>query len=228
MSGARRRPYRTFDEREMQGHSCCTREEGKSVYGTAEKLNERPYLIYNADETGMTVDAKKPRVIVSTTSKRVPSISLGGRDHITVTACVSASGTVIPPMIIFSKSRPSGNFSEGGPPVLTTAMKENNLLYGLPPHTSHFSQPLDVTVFLSLKNLWALTLQSTTDQKLTARVMTHEDIVEEYEEKRKKENPEERKKKPAVCMQKEAKAKDKWKQARKLVGKDRTSGRKPT
>ncbi|XP_078571581.1 uncharacterized protein LOC144859166 [Branchiostoma floridae x Branchiostoma japonicum] len=174
-----------------------------------EKLHERPYLIYNADETGMCLNAKKSRVIVPTASKRAPSVSSGGRDHITVMACVSAAGTAIPPMIIFSKSRPSGNFSEGGPPgavytfsesgfintclfeewfintfvrhchkerpvllvvdqcsshlslkVLTTAMRENIILYGLPPHTSHFSQPLDVTVFSTLKAQWATTLET--------------------------------------------------------------------
>ncbi|CAH1276962.1 JRKL [Branchiostoma lanceolatum] len=176
---------------------------------TKEKLHQRPYLIYNADETGMSLDAKKSRVIVPTSSKRAPSVSSGGRDHITVMACVSAAGTVIPPMIIFSKSRPSGNFSEGGPPgavytysesgfintclfeewflntfmrhchrerpvllvldqhtshislkVLTTAMRENIILYGLPPHTSQYSQPLDVTVFSTLKAQWATTLET--------------------------------------------------------------------
>ncbi|CAH1245883.1 Hypp7595 [Branchiostoma lanceolatum] len=40
---------------------------------TKKKLHQRPYLIYNADETGMSLDAKKSRVIVPTSSKRAPS-----------------------------------------------------------------------------------------------------------------------------------------------------------
>ncbi|XP_078658355.1 uncharacterized protein LOC144903812, partial [Branchiostoma floridae x Branchiostoma belcheri] len=44
--------------------------------------------------------------------------------------------------------------------VLKTAMEQKIIIYGLPPHTSHFTQPLDVTVFSSLKTKWATTLES--------------------------------------------------------------------
>ncbi|KAI8488705.1 hypothetical protein Bbelb_334880 [Branchiostoma belcheri] len=173
------------------------------------KLHDRPFQVYNADETGMSMDARKSRVVVPTASKRAPSIRSGGRDHITAMSCVSAAGAVVPPMIVFNRAMPSGKFSEGGPPgalyawsesgfinkelfeewffkvflvhchkerpillildqhsshlslkVLKTAMEQNIIIYGLPPHTSHFTQPLDVTVFSSLKTKWATTLES--------------------------------------------------------------------
>ncbi|CAH1246663.1 JRKL [Branchiostoma lanceolatum] len=78
-------------------------------------LSERPYLIYNADETGMALDARRSRVIVPTASKRAPAVKSGSRDHITVMACVSAGGGVIPPMIVYDRALPSGLFSDGGP-----------------------------------------------------------------------------------------------------------------
>ncbi|KAI8513919.1 hypothetical protein Bbelb_082430 [Branchiostoma belcheri] len=172
------------------------------------KLHDRPFQVYNADETGMSMDARKSRVVVPTTSKRAPSIRSGGRDHITVMSCVSAAGAVVPLMIIFNRAMPSGKFSEGGPPgamyawsesgfinkelfedwffkvflvhchrerpillvvdqhsshlslKVLTAMEQKIIIYGLPPHTSHFTQPLDVTVFSSLKTKWATTLES--------------------------------------------------------------------
>ncbi|KAI8512068.1 hypothetical protein Bbelb_111680 [Branchiostoma belcheri] len=173
------------------------------------RLGERPYAIYNADETGIALDARRSRVIAPTASKWSPAIKSGSRDHITVMSCVSAGGSVLPPMIVYSKALPSGLFSDGGPSgavnahsesgymtrelfekwffrtfmphchqarplllildqhtshlslkVLQTAIKENIIIYGLPPHTSHFTQPLDVTIFSSLKAHWATTIES--------------------------------------------------------------------
>ncbi|XP_035696853.1 tigger transposable element-derived protein 2-like [Branchiostoma floridae] len=186
-------------------------------------LQNRPHQIYNADETGMALDAKKSRVIVPTASKRAPSIRSGGRDHISVMSCVSAAGGVVPPMIVFNKALPSGKFSDGGPPgalyassesgyinkelfeqwyfkiflphchkerpillvldqhgshlslkVLMSAMEEKIVIYGLPPHTSHFTQPLDVTVFSVLKTKWATTLEAlqAVDSRFQARKTT--------------------------------------------------------
>ncbi|KAI8509490.1 hypothetical protein Bbelb_133380 [Branchiostoma belcheri] len=151
------------------------------------KLHDRPFKVYNNDETGMSMDARKSRVVVPTASKRAPSIRSGGRDHITAMSCVSAAGAVVPPMIVFNRAMPSGKFSEGGPPGALYAWSESGFInkelfevflvhchkerpillivdqhssHGLPPHTSHFTQPLDVTVFSSLKTKWATTLES--------------------------------------------------------------------
>ncbi|CAH1248371.1 JRKL [Branchiostoma lanceolatum] len=172
-------------------------------------LSERPYLIYNADETGMALDARRSRVIVPTASKRAPAVKSGSRDHITVMACVSAGGGVIPPMIVYDRALPSGLFSDGGPSgavyahsdsgymtrelfekwffcnflphchkarplllildqatchlslkVLQTAIQEKIVIYGLPPHTSQYTQPLDVSIFASVKAKWANTIES--------------------------------------------------------------------
>ncbi|XP_066267463.1 putative uncharacterized protein DDB_G0271982 [Branchiostoma lanceolatum] len=176
---------------------------------TKHSLHQRPFLVYNADETGMELDARRSRVVVPTASKRAPAIRSGGRDHVTVMACVSAAGAVLPPMVIYDKNLPSGRFSEGGPPgavyahsasgfinrelfqewffkifvphchqsrpilllldqhtshlslnVLEAALAQDIIIYGLPPHTSQCTQPLDATVFSSLKAKWSKTLEA--------------------------------------------------------------------
>ncbi|XP_035680961.1 uncharacterized protein LOC118418925 [Branchiostoma floridae] len=43
--------------------------------------------------------------------------------------------------------------------VLEDAIQNDVIILGLPPHTTHFLQPLDVSVFAPLKKKWAMTLE---------------------------------------------------------------------
>ena len=52
----------------------------------------------------IAVDRRSGTVVVSRKTKHTYSESKGTRDHITVSACVSAPGYIMPPHIIFSQS----------------------------------------------------------------------------------------------------------------------------
>ncbi|XP_019632906.1 PREDICTED: jerky protein homolog-like [Branchiostoma belcheri] len=156
-------------------------------------LSDQPHRVYNVDETGFDLDPQKKSV--ETFSKMgAPAVSVrkGTREHISSMECVSADGSALPPLVIFSKSYPSSAYKLEGPtnalysttqsgfiegevfvewmkkcfcrfasqerPVLLlmdqhaahltanaidTALANDVILMGLPPHTSHFLQSLD-------------------------------------------------------------------------------------
>ena len=79
-------------------------------------LLDKPQCIFNVDESGINMDLRKGKVVVSKGAKNAHSISKGSRDHITVNCCVSAAGQVLPPAIIYEKSFPSAPYKKIGPP----------------------------------------------------------------------------------------------------------------
>ena len=50
------------------------------------------------------MDLRQGKVVVSCGSKQAHSQSKGSHDHITIDCAISASGTALPPIIIFKKS----------------------------------------------------------------------------------------------------------------------------
>ena len=163
-------------------------------------LLDKPAQIFNVDEAGMEMDTASGKIVVDRNASHAYQESSGEREHITVNVCTSASGVVLPPMIIFEKHFPSGHYSENGPedclyakspngymdselfnlwftkvflpntdrtnPVVLVldghgshltielidlARESGVILFCLPPHTTHILQPLDVSVFRSLK-----------------------------------------------------------------------------
>ena len=75
---------------------------------------DKPEHIFNADKTGIDLNARSGKVIVSKNSKHAYSEQKAPRDHITSMVCCSASGQVLRPMI-FEKNWPSGPYSRNGP-----------------------------------------------------------------------------------------------------------------
>ena len=75
---------------------------------------DKPEHIFNADKTGIDLNARSGKVIVSKNSKHAYSEQKAPRDHITSMVCCSASGQVLQPMI-FEKNWPSGPYSRNGP-----------------------------------------------------------------------------------------------------------------
>ena len=65
-------------------------------------LKDKPSQIYNCDESGMPLEHKLPRVVAIKGTKKVRQISSGNKTQITVLGCCSASGQVIPLMVVFS------------------------------------------------------------------------------------------------------------------------------
>ena len=167
------------------------------------ELHDKPSQIFNLDETGMPLQPTPPRVVAERGMKNPSAPVSGDRSQITVLACCSASGYVLPPFVIFDRLnlRPEltdgevpgtiyglsrkgwidgelfelwfcrhflsyapqvrpllllmdGHSSHYQPAVITRAAEEGVILFTLPPHTSHLTQPLDKGCFGPLKKHW--------------------------------------------------------------------------
>ncbi|CAI7996987.1 Tigger transposable element-derived protein 6 [Geodia barretti] len=162
-----------------------------------------PHLIFNADETGLPLQHRPGKRVAVRGQKHVHVVNSGNKAHISVLACVSASGYAIPPMVIFPRktltphlttqevpgtiyglsasgwmdrelfqewfhrhflqhvpsSRPlllvlDGHSSHYSLEFIREATLEGVIVFCLPPHTTHITQPLDVSAFHSLKTYW--------------------------------------------------------------------------
>ena len=119
---------------------------------TENKLLISPSRIYNVDETGIALDGHAPRVVAKKGQKKVRYRTTGNKNQITVIACVNASGQCIPPFVILLLL--DGHSSHYQPELISYAREFGIILFCLPPHTTHESQPLDASVFKSLKQNW--------------------------------------------------------------------------
>ena len=76
-----------------------------ALYGRL-NLFSKPNQIYNTDETGVSIVHRPGRVIAQVGRRTVYSISSAERGKLhTVLACVSASGHVLPPLMIYPRKR---------------------------------------------------------------------------------------------------------------------------
>lgn len=77
----------------------------------------KPMQIYNVDEVGISVVHKPGKVITEMGRKCVWSVTSAekGKNH-TILACVSASGFVLPPFMIYPRKRIKENIKEGAFP----------------------------------------------------------------------------------------------------------------
>ena len=156
-------------------------------------LLDKPAIIFNMDETGLSLDPVGPTVVSRKGTKHPVSTTTGNKSQITVVSCINAAGYVIPPMVIFdrktlspglTKGEVPGTMSSNGwidtdlltqwfshhflayvPPVcpllllldghsthynpvtIEKAAKEKIVMFCLPPHSSHRTQPLDKGCF---------------------------------------------------------------------------------
>ena len=76
---------------------------------------DKPDHLFNVDKSGISMDLRQVKAIVSKGEKNSDSTSKGDRDHMMVNCCVIASGQAVPPWVIFSKFFPSGHYSKRGP-----------------------------------------------------------------------------------------------------------------
>ena len=63
--------------------------------------------IYNVDETGIPIDPKAPNVFTKTGTKKVQYRSTGRKGQITVVACASDAGQVLPPTVLLDAKKVS-------------------------------------------------------------------------------------------------------------------------
>ncbi|KAI8482337.1 hypothetical protein Bbelb_399280 [Branchiostoma belcheri] len=139
------------------------------------RLQNKPNLIHNCDETGISMEVNRGRVLVPKGVKGVPCKSSGTKDRVTFHIAVTAEGKTLAPMLIYKKSFPSGAYTQSGPDNTLYAVSEsgfmdkdlfekwfcNHYVRTLPPDRpvlllldqceAHLS-PLDKTCFGSLKD----------------------------------------------------------------------------
>jgi hypothetical protein len=68
---------------------------------TENKLTDKPFQIFNMDETGVPLDPKPAKIVSQRGSKHPIAASSGRKEQITVVACTNAGGYYLPPMIIW-------------------------------------------------------------------------------------------------------------------------------
>lgn len=66
-------------------------------------LTDKPYQIFNADESGMPFDPPSLKVVVPSGARHSQVRSTGAKGQVTVLACCSAAGYSMPPMVIFDR-----------------------------------------------------------------------------------------------------------------------------
>ena len=65
-------------------------------------LFDKPHQVFNLDETGVPLDPKPLKVVASRGEKNPSNIRAGTKSQISVVGCISAGGSALPPMIIWS------------------------------------------------------------------------------------------------------------------------------
>ena len=97
-----------------------------TIYGQL-NLIAKPSQIFNADETGVIVVHKPSKVIAQICRRNVPSLTSAdtGKTH-SILACVSASGQVIPPFMVYPRKRPvPEKLREGAYPNIVFHVSDN-------------------------------------------------------------------------------------------------------
>ena len=65
-------------------------------------FDDHPERIYNMDETGVPLQPRPPKIVAAKGQKKIRYRTSGQKSQITVIACGSATGQVLPPFIIFA------------------------------------------------------------------------------------------------------------------------------
>ena len=88
-------------------------------------LKNKPRHIYNCDETFLQLDCNREKAVTYKGAKNTYCQSYGTSEHITLLCCASAAGIPHPPMIIYSKSFPGGQYRFEGPEDTLYARSES-------------------------------------------------------------------------------------------------------
>lgn len=91
------------------------------------KHNYAPHRIFNVDETSIsTVPGRNSRILAKKGSKQVARVTSAERGiSTTAVVCVSAAGSFVPPMLIFSRKRMKAELTDGAPPGTIFACNES-------------------------------------------------------------------------------------------------------
>ena len=89
------------------------------------KIKNKPERIFNCDESGIELDVRTWKVVVSRSSKQAYAQLKSSKEHITAHVAVSADGIPLPPFLIFKRCYPAG-------PNVRLGLQ--NALYGVSPN----------------------------------------------------------------------------------------------
>lgn len=99
-----------------------SKENTRKFYNLLDEVYEKqkftPDKIYNVDESGITVvQSKVAKVIAFKGKKQIAALTSGERGAlITIVACMNASGSYVPPLVIFPRKNMSEQLKKGAPP----------------------------------------------------------------------------------------------------------------
>ena len=92
------------------------------------QLVSSPHLIWNCDETGISMEYSPTAVVARRGTRNVPGRTSNSRQNITMMACINAVGTCMPPMFVI-KGKTSKSLdaikTEEGPPGSTWTHQKN-------------------------------------------------------------------------------------------------------
>ena len=83
-----------------------------------------PARIFNCDETGLPFEHTPPHVIGIKGQKHPRAVTTGSKKNITVLACCSASGSVLPPLVIYRRKALNRGLVEGEVPETSYALSD--------------------------------------------------------------------------------------------------------
>ena len=69
---------------------------------TEHGLKDKPSQVYNCDEFRMPLQHKIPKVLLVKGTKKTRQVSSGNKTQITILGCASATGQVVPPMVVYT------------------------------------------------------------------------------------------------------------------------------
>ena len=93
-----------------------------------EKLNllDKPHLIFNVDESGLPLSGRPNHVLVRRGMKSPQAlIGRSGRENITIQSCISASGQLLPPYVVYTGKYLMASSTERGPIGTCYSVSEN-------------------------------------------------------------------------------------------------------
>ena len=79
-------------------------------------LLDKSHLLFNYDESALVLNKLAKRVLVPRKSKLCRPIATANTQHVSVLCCVSAAGSTLPPLIVFSKGLTTGMHQMGNQP----------------------------------------------------------------------------------------------------------------
>ena len=73
----------------------------------------KPHCLFNCDESGFSMDHKPGKLVALKGMRQFNSMTSGNKSQITVLACCSANGYILPPMVIFDRKRLKPDLTRG-------------------------------------------------------------------------------------------------------------------